>query len=109
MMGMTNRTIPFTDRQVLRLLVDIPTDIASLRGWEETVYLHHFLVVPLRLIGKHGNEAAPACIGDGLGEVMVLLHTLNIQVLNANGIISPYKGYRALMQIVGTAVANLLV
>ena len=108
-MSMTNRTIPFTDRQILCLFVDVPANITSLRGWEETVYLHHFLIVPLRLIGKHGNEAAPACIDDGLCNVMVSLHTFYIQVLNADGIVSPYKGYGALMQIVGTAVANLLV
>ena len=109
MMSMTNRTFPLADGQVFRLFVDITTDITSLRGWEESVYLHHILAVPFCLIGEHGNEAAPACIGDGLGEVMVLLHTLNIQVLNANGIVSLDKRMRTLLQMVGTAVRNLFV
>ena len=109
MMSMTNRTFPLADGQVFRLFVDITTDITSLRGWEESVYLHHILAVPFCLIGEHGNETAPACIGDGLGEVMILLHTLNVQVLNANGIVSLDKRMRTLLQIVGTAVCNLFV
>src|SRR3712207_754351 len=88
MMSMTNRTFPITDRQILSLFVDIPTDIASLRGWEVSVYLYNLFAVPFCLIGKHGDEAAPACIGNGLGKVMVSLHTLYIQILDADGVIS---------------------
>ena len=108
-MSMANRTIPFTDRQILSLFVDVPTGIASLRGREVSVYLYYSLTVPFCLIGKHGNEAAPTCIGDGLSEVMVLLHTLNVQVLNANGVVSLDKRMRTLLQVVGTAVRNLFV
>lgn len=109
MMSMTNRTFPFTDRQVFCLFVDIPTDITSLRGGEVSVYFHNLFAVPFCLIGKHGNEVAPACISNGLGKVMVSLHALYIQILNADGVVSPYKGYGTLMQVVGTAVGYLLV
>lgn len=40
---------------------------------------------------------------------MVSLHALYIQILNADGVVSPYKGYGTLMQVVGTAVGYLLV
>ena len=58
MMSMANRTLPLTDRQILGLLVYVPTDVAGLRGREVSVYLHDLLVVPLRLVGEHGNENA---------------------------------------------------
>lgn len=109
MMSMTNRTFPLTDRQILGLFVDIPTDIASLRGWEVSVYLCHLLSVPFRFIGEHGNEAAPARVSDGLGKAMVSLHSLDIQVFKANGVEPTYKRNGTLMQIVGTTVGYLLV
>lgn len=109
MMSMTNRTFPLTDRQVFCLSVDIPTDITSLRGGEETVYLHNFLAVPFRLVGKHGNESTPTCIGDRFSKAMVSFHSFDVQILNADGVVSPYKGYGTLMQVVGTAVGYLLV
>lgn len=108
-MSMANRTFPLTNRQILGMFVYIPTDIAGLRGREVSVYLHDFLAVPLRLVGEHGNENAPACIGDGLRKTMVFLHSFDVQVLNADGVVSPYKGNGALMQVVGTAVGYLLV
>ena len=40
---------------------------------------------------------------------MFFLHSFDVQILNADGIISPYKGYGALMQVVGTTVGYLLV
>ena len=98
MMSMANRTLPLTDRQIFSLFVDVPTDIASLRGGEVSVYLHNLLAVPFCLISKHGNEAAPACVSNGFGKVMVPLHTLHIQILDADGIISSNKGNGALMQ-----------
>ena len=109
MMGMTNRTLPLTDRQIFSLFVDIPTDITSLRRGEVSVYFHNLFAVPFCLIGKHGNEAAPACISNGFGKVMVSLHTLYIQILDADGIISSNKRDGALMQIVGTTIGNLFV
>ena len=109
MMSMTNRTLPLTDRQIFSLFVDISTDITSLRGWEVSVYLHNLLAVPFCLIGKHGNEAAPARISNRFGQVMVSLHTLYIQILDADGIISSNKRDGALMQIVGTTIGNLFV
>ena len=109
MMSMANRTLPLTDRQILGLLVYVPTDVAGLRGREVSVYLHDLLVVPLRLVGEHGNENAPARIGDELRKTMVFHHSFDVQVLDADGIISPYKGYGALMQVVGTTVGYLLV
>lgn len=109
MMSMTYWTLPLTNRQVFCLFVDIPTDVTCLRGGEVSVYLHYSLVVPFRLIGEHGNEAAPTCICYGLGKMMVSLHSLNVQVLNANCIISSDKSNRALMQIVGTTVSSLIV
>ena len=108
-MSMTYWTLPLTNRQVFCLFVDIPTDVTCLRGWEVSVYLHYFLVVPFRLIGKHGNEAAPACISNGFGKVMVSFNSFDVQILNADGVVSPYKGYGTLMQVVGTAVGYLLV
>lgn len=109
MMSMTNRTLPLTDRQIFSLFVDIPTDITSLRGGEVSVYFYNLFAVPFCLIGKHGNEAAPACIGNRLGKVMVSLHSLYIQILDADGIISSNKGNGALVQIVCTAIGNLIV
>src|SRR5574344_942164 len=109
MMSMTNRTFPITNRQIFRLLVNIPTDIASLRGWEISVNLHSLLAIPISFICEHGNEAAPACISNGLGKVMVSLHTLDVQVLDADGIIFSNKGNGALMQIVSTTIGNLIV
>lgn len=106
---MTNRTLPLTDRQIFSLFVDISTDTTSLRGGEVSVYLHNLLAVPFCLISKHGNEAAPACVSNGFGKVMVPLHTLHIQILDADGIISSNKGNGALMQIVRTTVGNLVV
>lgn len=105
-MSMTNRTFPLADRQVLCLFVDVPTDITSLRGGEETVYLHNLLTVPFCLVGKHGHESTPTCIGDRLSKAMASFHSFNVQVLNADGIISPYKGNGTLVQVVGTAVTN---
>lgn len=109
MMSMTYWTLPLTNRQVFCLFVDIPTDVTCLRGWEVSVYLHYLLVVPFRLIGEHGSEAAPTCICYGLGEMMVSLHSLNVQVLNANYIISSHKRNGTLMQIVSTTIGNLFV
>ena len=109
MMSMANRAFPLTDRQILSLFVDVPTDIASLRGREESIYLHNLFPVPFRLIGQHGNKAAPTCICDRLSKTMVTFHTFDIQILNADGIISSNKGNGALMQIVGTTIGNLLV
>ena len=40
---------------------------------------------------------------------MVSLHTFDIQILDANRIISSYNGYRTLMQVVGTTIGNLIV
>lgn len=108
-MSMTNRTLPLTDRQVLYLFIDVPTDITSLRGGEEAVYLHNLLAVPFCLVGEHGNESTPTCIGDRFSKAMVSFHSFNVQVLNADGIISPYKGNGTLVQVVGTAVANFFV
>ena len=108
-MSMANRTLPLTDRQVFSLFVDIPTDITSLRGGKVSVYFHNLFSVPFCLIGKHGNEAAPACISNGFGKVMVSLHALYIQILDADGIISSNKRDGALMQIVGTTIGNLFV
>ena len=109
MMSMTNRTFPITNRQIFRLLVNIPTDIASLRGWEISVNLHNLLAIPFSFVCKHRNKTSPACICDRLSKTMVTFHTFDIQILNANGIISSYKGYRTLMQVVCTAISNLLV
>lgn len=109
MMSMTNRALPLTDRQIFSLFVDIATDITSLRGGEVSVYFHNLFAVPFCLVGKHGNEAAPACISNGFGKVMVSLHTLYIQILDADCIISSNKRDGALMQIVGTAICNLFV
>ena len=109
MMSMANGTFPLTNRQILGMFVYIPTDIAGLRGREVSVYLHYLLAIPLRLVGEHGNENAPARIGDGFRKTMVFLHSFDVQILNADGIISPYKGYGALMQVVGTTVGYLLV
>ena len=109
MMSMTNRTFPITNRQIFRLLVDIPTDIASLRGWEVSVNLHNLLAIPISFICKHGNETAPACISYRFSKVMISLHSLNIQVFDTYSIISSHKRNGALMQIVCTAVGNLFV
>lgn len=109
MTGMTNRALPLTNRQIFCLLVDIPTDIASLRGWEVSVYLHNLLAIPISFICEHGNETAPTCISYRFSKVMISLHTLNIQVFDTDGIISSHKRNGALMQIVGTAVGNLFV
>lgn len=109
MMSMTNRTLPLANRQIFSLFVDISTDITSLRGGEVSVYFHNLFVVPFCFIGKHGNEAAPACISNGFGKVMVSLHTLYIQILDADGIISSNKRDGALMQVVGTTIGNLFV
>ena len=108
-MSMTNRTLPLANRQIFSLFVDISTDITSLRGGEVSVYFHNLFVVPFCFIGKHGNEAAPACISNGFGKVMVSLHTLYIQILDADGIISSNKRDGALMQVVGTTIGNLFV
>src|SRR5574344_2063093 len=109
MVSMTNRTFPLTNRQILSLLVDIPTDVTSLRGWEVSVNLHDLLAVPISFIGTHGNKTAPTCVSYRFGKVMIPLHALNIQVFDTDGIISSYKRNGALMQIVGTAVGNLFV
>lgn len=109
MMSMANRTFPFTDRQILSLFVDIPADIASLRGREVSVYLNHFLAVPFSFVCQHGNEIAQTCICDRFGKAMVSFHTFDIQTLNTNGIISSDERYGALMQIVSTAISNLFV
>lgn len=109
MMSMTNRTLPFADRQIFSLFVDISTDITSLRGGEVSIYFHNLFTVPFCLIGKHGNEIAPACISNGFGKATVSLHTLYIQILDANGIISSNKRNGALMQIIGTTIGNLFV
>lgn len=109
MMSMTNRTLPLTDRKVFSLFVDISTDITSLRGWEVSVYFHNLFAVPFCLVGKHGNETAPACISNGFGKVMISLHTLYIQILDADGIVSSNKRDGALMKIVCTAIGNLFV
>ena len=106
---MTNRTLPLTDRKVFSLFVDISTDITSLRGWEVSVYFHNLFAVPFCLVGKHGNETAPACISNGFGKVMISLHTLYIQILDADGIVSSNKRDGALMKIVCTAIGNLFV
>ena len=106
---MTNRTLPLTDRQILSLFVDIATDITSLRGGEVSVYFHNLFAVPFCLVSKHGNEAAPACISNGFGKVMISLHTLYTQIFDADGIISSNKRNGALMQIVGTTIGNLIV
>lgn len=109
MMSMTNRTFPITNRQIFCLLVDIPTDIASLRGWEVSVNLHNILAIPISFICKHGNETAPACISYRFSKVMISLHSLNIKVFDTYSIISSHKRNGALMQIVCTAVGNLFV
>ena len=108
-MSMTNRTFPFTNRQVFCLFINIPADVTSLRGWEESAYLRYLLAVPFSFVCEHSNETAPTCISYGFGKVMISLHTLNIQVFDTNGIISSYKRNGALMQIVCTAIGNLLV
>lgn len=109
MMSMTNRTLPLTGRKVFSLFVDISTDITSLRGWEVSVYFHNLFAVPSCLVGKHGNETAPACISNGFGKVMISLHTLYIQILDADGIVSSNKRDGALMKIACTAIGNLFV
>src|SRR5574344_2943381 len=109
MMSMTNMTFLITNRQIFRLLVDIPTDVTSLRGWEVSVYLHNLLSVPISFICEHGNKTAPTCISYRFSKVMISLHSLNIQVFDTDGIISSYKRNGALMQIVCTAVGNLFV
>lgn len=108
-MSMTDRTFPFTDRQIFCLFVDIATDITSLRGREISVYFYNLFSVPFCLVGEHRNEAAPTCIINGLGKMMVLYHSLDIQVLYTDGIISPNKRNGAFMQIVSTTVGDLLV
>ena len=108
-MSMTNGALPSTDRQIFSLFVDIPTDITSLRGGEVSVYFHNLFAVPFCLIGKHGNETTPACISNGFSKAMVSLHTIYIQILDADGIISSNKRNGALMQIVGTTIGNLFV
>ena len=100
MMSMANRTLPLTDRQIFSLFVDIPTGITSLRGGEVSVYFHNLFAVPFCLIGKHGNEAAPACISNGFGKVMVSHHTLYIQILDADGIISAFQNIAVLRPLV---------
>src|SRR5574344_544069 len=109
MMSMANRTLPLTDRQIFSLFVDISADITSLRGGEVSVYFHNLFAVPFCLIGEHGNEATPACISNRFSKVMVSLHTLYIQILDADGIISSNKGNGTLMQVVCTTIGNLIV
>ena len=109
MMGMTNRTLPLTDRQIFSLFVDIPTEITSLRRGEISVYFHDLFPVPFCLIGKHGNEDAPTCISNGFCKVMVSLHALYVQILDADCIISSNKRNGALMHIVYTTIGNLFV
>lgn len=109
MMRMANRTIPFTNRQILGLFVDISANIASLRGWEESVHLYDRFAIPFSLVCKHGYEATPTRIRNGFSKMMISFHTFNIQVLDANGVISSHEVYSALMQIISAAVRNLLV
>lgn len=109
MKSMANRTFPLTNRQIFCLLVNISTDVASLRGWEVSVYRHNLLAIPIGLIFEHGNKSTPTCISDRLGKMMISHHTLNIQVFNTDNIISSHKGNGAFIQIVDTTIGNLFV
>src|SRR5712692_10762593 len=80
----TDRTDMCTDRQ--RLLDDLPTPIAFLRG-EAGVHSNDLMSSTLSLGSKDIEERAPGGIHDRFGKVMVLDHAVNVQLLDGNKLI----------------------
>ena len=66
-----------------RLLYDLSAPVAFLRR-EAGGNFHHLMTSPCSLIFKYFNEGSPGSIGDTLGEMMVLEHAVDMQVLNTD-------------------------
>ena len=84
------------------------TDGTELGGREEAVYHNHLPAVPRSLVLQLPPELAPACVGNGLGQLMVLDHVGRSQILDADHVVLPDEFSGQLVQHILPLVGNVL-
>jgi hypothetical protein len=100
-------TLPLPDaqRQPLNHLTTVPTPF---RAGKPLVYLHQVSTIPPGFVFQLSNHLSPPGITDGTGEFPVLDHVLHRQRLNGNRLIFTNQPGRQLVQMVFSAIGNLL-
>ncbi len=109
----TIRTIPFSYRQVLGLVILVAANMTKLATWIPLVYLDKLSALPSKLILQHAREHIPAIVGYGfakaeLATLIMFCHGLDANILNANGIIAVCKIASLLVQKITALIRNLL-
>ena len=86
---------------------DVTTIVATLTGRVELVDLDHRSPVPRCFVFELPDKFPPAHIGNGLGQVVVLNHVLDLQTLQTDDLVLANQSGSELVQEVLTAVCNL--
>ena len=109
MMRATFRTSPASLAQ-FQSFIYIAAFAASLRAWGKAVYLDEIHTIPAALVFKQHQEHPERCVTYGLRQMVVMLHTLHVQILHAGGthlaVVRECVG--DFMKVILTAVSNTL-
>ncbi len=62
-------------------------DMTSLGGRKETIDFNIYLSLPLSFVFEHPAKHSPATVTDGFGEVVVLDHAFDMQILYSNHLV----------------------
>ena len=103
----TYGTGPFSDRKGQRFN-DMPAVEASLAGREKSVDLYQHLPIPLALVLQHLNERAETGIADRTGDMVVLNHAPDVQVLCRDKVESAHEAGSDLLEVVVPRISDSL-
>ena len=108
-MRATFRTSPVSLVQ-FQSFIHIAAFAAGLRAWDKAVYLDEIHTIPAALVFKQHQEYPERCVTYGLRQMVVMLHTLHVQILHAEGthlaVVRECVG--DFMKVILTAVSNTL-
>lgn len=102
----TLRASPHSDAQ-RQLLDDVTTSRAPLARREEPITEQKLFTVPSTLVLQHPSEGPEAGVTEVLGQVMVVEHPTNVQILQCDPVEPLDQIRRDLMKVVLTTVSDL--
>jgi hypothetical protein len=80
---------------------------APLRGWEEAIHKPQLPSVSLALVFEHGSELAEAGIGDYLRQGTAFYHSPDVEVFDADSVVSTHQIGGHFVQVILSGVADV--
>ena len=108
MESITLSTLPSSIRQAKKVIL-VPAYVATLRRWKKPVNLGDATTVPLTFIGQHIDKGIPATIADRFGEVVVLDHVTDSEILYIYRLVFADKLSAYLMEKILPLVRDLFI